>query len=571
MDSMGDSGCGTDNQFPRGDNIQCNMPLADALDLSNRFYQKASRPGNWKRTNSLLTDALCENTQYNFRSRNSGLDPCLENDQINYGETWSSHVHHEPANNFSNHEPSHEGPKIGYQVNSYGLGPLSHQVSNIGLSHPNHRAGLHPLGWPNVNSGYYGNNGLVYDMTYPSEMNEYPNQEQQNTLTELYRTLVIKKNAPLSAVSVNDGCLIENIERNRYTQNAQNETFNPYGENLNFSGNYGARSQQNHQNFHDCNQTQSAGLGLGASAQNPNFSGTSGYVAENNLAVMPRVNNLHPSSVRRRHGSSGQPPEVTSRANLALLNDRTRTSPVSHGVYGPYTSGTVNSATGYIGGSYHYRNNQHSISNRSCQGGYSGQHTGLDILHGNSGYENSIQGTGGLELETGPPKLRSQSQKQPKTCNLERVQLTKRRTLSKNQANYHKNLSECSWTQHGSITNTDGSILSQNISERAHLVPNNFNSNENLEFDNKLTAGGKISKNKQFYSKSKSVVHCDRNKRLSFSGCNSINSQQLRTRSRNCLSRRFDPYWIWGAFWSQISQRLKILSFSGFDITKLPL
>ena len=56
-ESLGDSGCGDGcNNYPNSGNSfsssshhrSRNMPLADALDLSNRFFQQSGKP-NWKR------------------------------------------------------------------------------------------------------------------------------------------------------------------------------------------------------------------------------------------------------------------------------------------------------------------------------------------------------------------------------------------------------------------------------------------------------------------------------------------------------------------------------------------
>ena len=56
-ESLGDSGCGDgcagyqNNGYPihnSNNHRHRNMPLADALDLSNRFFQQSGKP-NWKR------------------------------------------------------------------------------------------------------------------------------------------------------------------------------------------------------------------------------------------------------------------------------------------------------------------------------------------------------------------------------------------------------------------------------------------------------------------------------------------------------------------------------------------
>lgn len=50
------------------------MPLADALDLSNRFFQQSAK-SNWKRNSNLLIDALCErsSSERKRRSSNQGV------------------------------------------------------------------------------------------------------------------------------------------------------------------------------------------------------------------------------------------------------------------------------------------------------------------------------------------------------------------------------------------------------------------------------------------------------------------------------------------------------------------
>jgi len=47
-----------------------NMPLADALDLSNRFFQQSAK-SNWKRNSNLLIDALCERSSNERKRRSS--------------------------------------------------------------------------------------------------------------------------------------------------------------------------------------------------------------------------------------------------------------------------------------------------------------------------------------------------------------------------------------------------------------------------------------------------------------------------------------------------------------------
>ena len=60
-ESLGDSGCGDgcggypNSGYPihnSSHHRSRNMPLADALDLSNRFFQQSGKP-NWKRENPL--------------------------------------------------------------------------------------------------------------------------------------------------------------------------------------------------------------------------------------------------------------------------------------------------------------------------------------------------------------------------------------------------------------------------------------------------------------------------------------------------------------------------------------
>ena len=46
------------------------MPLADALDLSNRFFQQSAK-SNWKRNSNLLIDALCERSSNERKRRSS--------------------------------------------------------------------------------------------------------------------------------------------------------------------------------------------------------------------------------------------------------------------------------------------------------------------------------------------------------------------------------------------------------------------------------------------------------------------------------------------------------------------
>lgn len=99
MASADDSGCShtlrghpsTGPQSSGGAGRTRNMPLADALDLSNRFFTQSGKP-QWKRNHPLLIDALCEGVgKDQTRKRRSSMNHA-EHVQSNYGPDYFDHV-----------------------------------------------------------------------------------------------------------------------------------------------------------------------------------------------------------------------------------------------------------------------------------------------------------------------------------------------------------------------------------------------------------------------------------------------------------------------------------------------